>query len=201
MLDIIVIGTTDIFEMVETTFDHLTHRIIGYLAPEPSTHKKYSKYTYLGNDSVIDTNEYSKAAFVIALYNNQRRSVIVQDLVRCNRPLLSVVHPSSVVMPSAILGEGTTVAFLCTLSSAVRTGKAVVIRSHAHVSHDVSIGDYSFIGPGVKLLGGATIGSEVLIGSNAVILPHIVIGDGVKVSANTVVRENVPPGKNILSKN
>jgi len=51
------------------------------------------------------------------------------------------------------------------------------------------------------LLGGATIGSEVLIGSNAVIFPHIVIGDGVKVSANTVVRENVPPGKNILSKN
>ena len=199
MNNIIILGTSDLFEMTESSLDPKKFRISGYLAPQKNSHEAYRKYTYLGDDNILRSNSYRDHFFVVAIYDNKRREIICNILESHNRLLLNVVHPSSVVMPSVIIEKGTTVAFLCTISSFSHVGKCVVIRSHAHLAHDVSVGNYSFIGPGACLLGGVQVGAGTLVGANATIFPNVKIGNKCIIGAGSILRHDVPSGTKFIS--
>jgi sugar O-acyltransferase (sialic acid O-acetyltransferase NeuD family) len=200
MNNIIIIGTSDLFEMTETSLDPQKYKIGGYLAPKENSNWIYKNYPYLGDDSLLESDSYRDHSFVVALFDNKRRQNICDILESQNLPLLSVIHPSSVVMASAKIENGTTISFLCTISSSSKIGKCVVIRSHAHIAHDVSIGDYSFVAPGVCLLAGVQVGKGSLIGANATIFPGVKIGDQCKIGVGSIVRHDVPSETTYISK-
>jgi sugar O-acyltransferase (sialic acid O-acetyltransferase NeuD family) len=69
-------------------------------------------------------------------------------------------------------------------------GKGVLINTRAHVHHHCSIGDFTEIGPGAIILGGAILGKKCRIGAGAVVLPGVHLGDEVIVGAGAVVTRN-----------
>ena len=81
----------------------------------------------------------------------------------------------------------------------------VSIGAHAHinigctVSHDVAIGEFSTLSPGVHVSGHVQIGRDVFIGTGASIINGragnpLVIGDGAVVAAGACVTQPVEAG-------
>lgn len=71
-------------------------------------------------------------------------------------------------------------------------GKGVLLNLGAMVTHEVEIGEFSEIGPGVKLLGKSKIGQHCLIGAGAIVMPGVQVGDRVIIGAGSVVTRNIP---------
>jgi acetyltransferase-like isoleucine patch superfamily enzyme len=60
------------------------------------------------------------------------------------------------------------------------------------VTHHVKVGDFTELGPGVKLLGRSEIGSRTMIGAGSVVLPGVKVGDNVIVGAGSIVTKDLP---------
>lgn len=88
----------------------------------------------------------------------------------------TIILPKSYVEPNAQIGLG------------------VLINYNCFVAHDCSIGNFSEISPGVKLLGNSSIGAQTFIGSNTVVLPGITVGNHCKIGAGAVVTHDLPDG-------
>lgn len=108
---------------------------------------------------------------------------------------VSAVHPSAIVSPSAILGDGIVVMPLAVINAAARLGANVIINTGAVVEHDCVVGDHVHIAPGVRLASAVSVGSETHVGLGAVVRQLIRIGSGVVIGAGAVVVKDVPEGQ------
>ncbi len=80
------------------------------------------------------------------------------------------IHPSTVVDPSAVIGDGARIGPLVVIGRGVRIGENAVIAGHVSVAEDAFIGDDAVIHSGVR------IGARVHIGHRVFIQPGAVIG-------------------------
>lgn len=85
------------------------------------------------------------------------------------------------------------------LSCNVQVGRHALINLSCTISHDVSIGDYSVLSPGVNVAGNVHIGREVFVGTNACFIngnadKPLVIGDGAVIAAGACVTRDVSAG-------
>lgn len=104
----------------------------------------------------------------------------------------SVVHPTSYVAPSALIGRGCVIAPLAAVGTRTTVGDHVLVNLGATVSHDIAIGDFVTISPGAHVGGNSTIGAGAFVGIGAAvrngvnIAPGSVVGAGAVVVADTV---------------
>lgn len=105
---------------------------------------------------------------------------------------LTLVHPTAVVVPSAVMGEGTIVCPHGVVSDAATLGRGVLVNYHASVAHDAWVGDYGVLAPYAALGGFARIGADVFLGLHASVGPGRRVGDRSKVSANSCALADVP---------
>lgn len=113
---------------------------------------------------------------------------------QCGLPLPQLVHPSSCVALSAVMGEGCQILAHAVVSSDAVLGDACIINNSANVDHECVLGNGVHIAPGAVLCGCVEVGDYALIGAGAVILPRIRIGSGATVGAGAVVHRDVPAG-------
>jgi sugar O-acyltransferase (sialic acid O-acetyltransferase NeuD family) len=99
----------------------------------------------------------------------------------------TIVHPSSVISSSVMLGEGVIVAPNCVISPNVKVGIVTYINFQCGIGHDSVIGDFVQINPGSQLGGFTNIGSRTLIGSSSTVLQGVKIGNDVMVASGSVV--------------
>ncbi len=120
-----------------------------------------------------------------------RRRLAEVLLARGGR-FLTLVHPTAVVVPSAVVGEGTIVCPHGIVSDAATLGRGVLVNYHASVAHDASVGDYGVLSPYATLGGFARVGADVFLGLHASVGPGRRVGDRSKVSANSSALADVP---------
>jgi len=106
--------------------------------------------------------------------------------------LITVVHPTAFVAPSARLGIGTMVLPGAVVNARARLGDNVTVYSGVIVEHDTQVGDHTHLSPGVHIAGGVQIGAECFIGIGASIIQNVQIGDRVIVGAGGVVLQDLP---------
>jgi len=116
------------------------------------------------------------------------------------------VHPSAVVAPDAVLGEGVSIGPLAVVESGAVIGHQAVVGAHAFVGAGVEIGEGSRLAPRVTLMPGTRLGARCLLHSGVVIgadgfgfaptqgrwekieqLGGVRIGDDVEIGANTCI--------------
>ena len=71
-------------------------------------------------------------------------------------------------------------------------GEGALVNTKAAVHHDVKIGNYSELSPGVIVLGGSEVGKFSSVGSGAIILPNLKIGSNAVIGAGSVIVKDVP---------
>lgn len=108
------------------------------------------------------------------------------------------VHPSAVVAPGAVLGEGVVISPQCVVSPGVRMGRLAYLNFCSSVGHDAEVGDFVEINPGSHLGGFSVIGAGTLVGSGATILDKVRIGSGCTVGSGSVVFGRVADGATVM---
>lgn len=130
------------------------------------------------------------AACVCALSTTKRRRYIEQ--VSDRAAFATLVHPSSLVLPSTTLGDGTIVSTGVLVGSNTRIGRHVFLNRGSRVGHHARIGDFVTIQPGANIAGAGAIGDETYVGMGAIVLERLTIGRGVTIAAGSVVKHDVP---------
>lgn len=116
------------------------------------------------------------------------------------------IHDSSVVHPSAVLGEQVTVGASAVIGRNVRIGARSVIAEGVVVCDDVIIGEDCLVYPNVSVLSGTQIGSRVIIHAGTTLgsdgfgfaphdgmyekipqVGHVIVEDDVEIGANCAI--------------
>jgi UDP-perosamine 4-acetyltransferase len=112
--------------------------------------------------------------------------------------MITLVHLSAYVAPSARLGQGVAVLPGAVVNTDVRLGDNVTAYSGAIVEHDCVIGDHVHLSPGVHLAGGVHIEPEAFVGIGASIIQGIRVGAGAVIGAGAAVVRDVPAGCTVV---
>ena len=131
---------------------------------------------------------YLSHPFVIAIGSNPvRRRIAERMTVRWG----TVVHPSAVVSPHAILGAGTVVMPGAVVNAGAVVGNHCIINSGAVVEHDNTLADFVHISPNAALGGTVTVGAESHIGIGACVRNNVNICGGCTIGAGAAVVKNI----------
>lgn len=114
----------------------------------------------------------------------------------------TIVAPTAIVDPTAILGEGSALCDFVMINSLARIGRHFQANYYSHVSHDCIIGDYVTFSPRTSCLGAVHVGDGVFVGAGAVIRNGqsgrpLTIGEGAVIAMGAVVTADVPAGATV----
>lgn len=133
-------------------------------------------------------------AYVLGIGSPVTRRAIDVAATGWGRRPATLVHPRAVVGRDVVLGPGTVVCALASVTTNVRTGRHVHLNVAATVAHDCRLGDYVTLAPGARLSGTVTVGDSVVVGTSATVIQGLTIGHGTTVGAGAVVIRDLPPG-------
>jgi sugar O-acyltransferase (sialic acid O-acetyltransferase NeuD family) len=111
--------------------------------------------------------------------------------------VLSVIHGSAVVSPSATIGEGTCICPGAVVNAGAKLGRDVIVNSGAIVEHDCEIGDHAHIASGAVLAGGVMVGEGAHVGAGATVRQGLTIGRYALVAMGAAVVDGVSDGATV----
>jgi acetyltransferase EpsM len=129
---------------------------------------------------------------IVALGNPFCRMKWVARISERGFPLLSAIHPSAVVMPSACMGKGVMVGANAVINSNAVIGDGVVVNTAAIIEHDCKVADGAAIGPGARLAGRVSLQTCAFIATGAIVNSRLAVGARTVVGAGAVVTRDLP---------
>ena len=140
----------------------------------------------LGGKYILCSNKPSTKKFLYQFY---------QNLWRLNHSeFVKLIHPSSVVSSTAIIGYGIQMEPLSVIAPYSKVGFGVNVGRNCSVGHHNTIGDFSSIYLGTNIAGHTTVGDGTTIGPGCTIFNNIEIGSNTIIGGGSVVTKNIPSG-------
>lgn len=130
--------------------------------------------------------------FVLGIGKPVVRKKLLDIFSSFAEPASLISRTTTIGRHEVFLGESLNIMFNCFISNSSHIKDGSLVNSGVYIHHDVKVGAFCELAPGVKLLGGSKVGDFSFIGANAVVLPGISIGSNVVVGAGAVVNRNVP---------
>lgn len=172
-------------------------QLVGYTAPATGNSNVAARYRYLGNDEVLP--HYVECGIKLAalgvggIGDNRLRCRLFEMLRGLGFEFPPLVHPSSVVAPDTVYGEGCVIGPGAVINPGAIIGANVIINSGAIVEHECIIGDHVHVAPGAVLCGGVQVGRLAHVGAGAVVIQGVSIGEGSLIGAGAVVVKDIAP--------
>jgi sugar O-acyltransferase (sialic acid O-acetyltransferase NeuD family) len=115
----------------------------------------------------------------------------------------TLIHPRVEMSKWVEVGEGTVICAGNILTTNIRLGEHVQINLDCTIGHDVIMGDYSTLAPGVHVSGCVHLGRGVYLGTGAVIINGtqanpLTIGDEAVIGAGACVTKSVAAGATVV---
>jgi len=101
--------------------------------------------------------------------------------------IVTAVHATALVSPSATAGRGATIMARAVVNAAAVLGEDVIVNTGAIVEHDCRLGSHVHIASGATLASGVIVGDGAHVGAGATVLQGVHIGAGSVVGAGAVV--------------
>lgn len=133
---------------------------------------------------------------LVSVGANKTRQKIVERLRNENPGIRFgiAVHPSAVVSPSAVIGEGTVVMAGAVINADAVIGKHCIINTGASVDHDCVVGDFCHVAPHATLCGQVHLDEGVLMGAGSCAIPCVKIGSWTVIGAGAAVVNDIEEG-------
>ena len=128
----------------------------------------------------------------VAVGDNETRANLLEEVWRLGFRTPSLIHPTSVVSPSAEIGDATAVLANAVVSANARIGRGCIVNTAATIDHDNVLENLVQICPGVRSAGTVHFLSRSFVGTGAVLTPGVIVGRRAKVAAGAVVISDVP---------
>ena len=143
------------------------------------------------------------ARMVIGIGSPQYREKIAERAAAAGFGFTTLVHPRVERSRWIELADGVVICAGSILTTNIRIGQHVQINLTCTVGHDVEIGDFATLAPGVNVSGRVRIGARAYIGTNASIIngetdKPLVIGDDAVVGAAACVTRDVAAGTTVV---
>lgn len=132
--------------------------------------------------------------FVIANGEPGVRREIYDQLMQGGYSVISLIDPTAILSPTAVIGKGCIIAPFSSVSSDVVLGENVLIQSYIRVGHDIRVGSHSVVSSNCAIGGGSRIGEEVFLGMGAVVREELKIGDGAVLAMGGVLFKDLAAG-------
>ena len=145
---------------------------------------------------LFKTGVFDSAAIGIGYRHRHFRKEMYLFLKKIQIPIVTYIHPSAHVEPSAQIGEGAIVLVDCAIDMHADIQENVFISSRCFISHDVSIKGHTYCAPNVSLAGHTQVGEGCFLGISTTTVDGVYIGDYSQSAAGAVVTKQVP--ENVL---
>jgi sugar O-acyltransferase (sialic acid O-acetyltransferase NeuD family) len=147
----------------------------------------------LGNGKWLFRNSESKRVVAaLGIGDNANRRRIAEECMGSGVELLTAVHSSAVVAPSAYLSPGVVVMAAAVINPDAHIGMGAIINTAAVVEHDCRVGDFAHLSPNSTMGGGAQLGSLSWLGMGAEIIHGVTVGAGTIIAAGAVAVRDIP---------
>ena len=149
---------------------------------------------------LLRARERFPSARVVAGVGSPRiRQQLVEKAELAGFQFETIVHPRVERSKWIQIGNGTVICAGNVLTTNIVLGQHVQINLDCTLGHDVIIGDYATLAPGVHVSGWVHVGERVYVGTGAVIIngtrdKPIFIGNEAVVAAGACVTKSVPAG-------
>lgn len=145
------------------------------------------------------SQRYSRVRVLAAIGAPRTRQIVAEKAAAAGLEFVSMVHPRVERSRWITMGSGTVICAGNILTTNIVLGNHVQINLDCTIGHDVIMGDYSTLAPGVHISGWVHLGQRVYIGTGANIIngtqeKPLVIGDDAVVGAGACVVRSVPAG-------
>ena len=183
--NVVIIGAGGHGRVVADIAEACGDTVLGFL----DDNTENDKVNVIGK--VSDAEKYcdGETYLFVAIGNCEVREKIMNSLK--DAKWYTAIHPSAVISPSAIIGEGTCVMPNAVVNNSAVVGKGVIINTCASVDHDDIIGDFVHIACGVHIAGTVTVGKNTWVGIGATISNNVSVCDGVMLGAGAVVVKDI----------
>lgn len=154
--------------------------------------------------SLADARErFPDALVACGIGSPQVRQKVVAKTAAVGFHFATLIHPRVERSRWIEIGDGAVICAGNILTVNIQLGCQVQINLDCTVGHDVIMGDYTTLAPGVHVSGWVHFGQRVYVGTGAAIIngtedAPLVIGDDVVIGAGAVVTRSVPPGITVV---
>lgn len=131
---------------------------------------------------------------VVALGSKQAalRDCLHEAILTGGAALPVVMHPGTLIAPSAVVGPGATIYAGCVIGPRVQIGRGATLCQGVVLEHDTVVGDNAWLAPRSATSGFVEIGRHVFLGAGAMVTREARIGDRSLVGAGAVVISDLP---------
>ena len=165
------------------------------ISPEAFLDDAFPKINLVSGKPVLGKVSLAKeleGLFVVAIGNNLIRRKIVSKLNFPEERYLTVIHPTAFVAKDVKIGAGTMIIAHSVINTGSVIGKHVIVNTSASLDHHNFIEDFTHIAPGTHTGGNVKIKECAFVGIGVSVIPGKTIGKWATVGAGSVVIEDVP---------
>jgi len=196
--DVIIVGASGFgrqlaLHVLEVGDQHPEVRLKGFLDDDPKV--KAELDNVLDIEVIGDTRSYAiqkNDRLLICFGDPELRKQISKRLAERGAKFFTLIHPTSYVARTAIIGAGCIIGPFANVGADARLGEHVLLNMYATAGHDTKIGSFTVISPYGTASGGSLIGERVFLGSHAVVTPNKQVGHQSRIAAAAVVYRDVP---------
>ncbi len=141
--------------------------------------------------SFEDIKRTSGIPVAFGIGSNSIRAKLYERVQNSGFEIISLIHPSSVISPSATIGKGTVVMPNVVVNAKATIGDGVILNSSCVVEHECIIDDFVHISPNVALAGDVKVGKYTHIGIGSNVIQGIIIGEDTLIGAGSTVVKNI----------
>jgi len=146
---------------------------------------------------------YPESRVVNAIGNPQTRETIVGKAAQAGLSFETLIHPRVERSRWIEYGLGIVICAGNILTTNIKLGEHVQINLDCTIGHDVIMGDYTTLAPGVHVSGWVHFGKRVYVGTGAVIIngtseKPLLIGDDAVIGAGACVTKSVESGLTVV---
>jgi sugar O-acyltransferase (sialic acid O-acetyltransferase NeuD family) len=182
----------EVFNWASDAWPDRSDAFAGFLAEDCSkTSDAPARSSILGSPSTYDPIPGDGILLAIGIPGVRRR--VAELLESRGARFLTLIHPSAIVAPTALVREGSVLCPYAVVSDRARVGRCALLNYHSSLGHDASTGDFAVLSPYATLGGNAHVHDDVFMGLHATVGPGRTIGRNSKISANSCALSDAPP--------
>jgi sugar O-acyltransferase (sialic acid O-acetyltransferase NeuD family) len=148
----------------------------------------------IDNESAEEKMDYSRLNYAfVAIGDNWKRSQVVQKILSkaSHAKFPAIIHPRAVISPKATIGFGTVVMAGAVINTLSTVGEHCIVNTSSSLDHGCRLSNYSSVAPGVTLGGDVSVGTFSAISLGAKVIQQLEIGQHVVVGAGAIVTKSV----------
>lgn len=175
----------EIFGFLDDNEDNFKKNAIRYHFTQP----------YLGK--INDWEFKDEHFYIFGFANLSDRARLINKLTKYPIRWLTIVHPSTQLAQTSIIGEGTVIYPNCVIGPNVKIGRFNLITSFSFISHDCEVGDNNFLSTS-GLSGNVYVGDNNFFGIRSTIIPSIKIGSQNTIQAGMTIDKDIADNETVF---